>query len=160
MAAGEPYVETDGDRFLFETLSPDILLTRWFPGGVTGERPDEGEILPTIRFWRQSPGRDKPRQDGRRGRVLSTPTYIVVGLDRQRDVSDKVYGTLGGSLDPPEPYLRMGQRRIYDLLHGRTFQHGGFEFEAWCDPEYSITEPTKSNARDVQVGWWLHLNVQ
>ncbi len=160
MAAGQPYLESDGDTFLYETLSFDPLLKRWFPGGVTGEKPGEGALRPTIRYWRQSPGTDKPRQDGRMGRALSSPTYVLVCLDRQAGGSDKVYGTIGGKLTPRQPLLQMGQRRLYDLLHGRTFQHGGFEYEVSCNPEYSITEPTAQGTRDVQVGWWVRMNVQ
>lgn len=160
MAAGQPYVESDGDAFFYDTLSPDPLLSQWYPGGVLGEKPGEGALKQTIRFWRQSAGTDKPRQDGRQGRVLSMPTYIVVCLDRQTGGSDKVYGTLGSKMSPPQPLLKMGQTRLYDLLHGRTFQHGDFEYEVTCNPEYSITEPNKLGGRDVQVGWWVRLNVQ
>ena len=160
MASGKPYLESDGDAFLFDTLSADPLLKRWFPGGVLGEKPGEGEIKPMVRFWRQSPGTDKPRQDGRMGRVLSTPTYVVVGLDRQRLGADKVFGTLGGKQVPPKPWLKMGQARLYELLHGRTFSHGGFEYEVSCNPEYSLAEPNGQGGRDVQVGWWLRMTVQ
>jgi hypothetical protein len=158
--AGEPYLSTNGDAFLYETLGADPLLQRYCPGGVTGEKPADGDLVSVVRFWVQSAGRNKPRQDGALGRVLSTPTYIVVALDRQKTGSDKVFGSVGSQLSPPEPYLQLAQKRIYDLLHGRLLEAGGFTYEIDCFADYPLVEPTTQGWRDVHVGWWVRMLVQ
>lgn len=151
----------DVDRLLATVLGGDPALAVYVPAGVTASAPVEGGPRPVIRWWRAGGPPAVHVQDGRMGRAESRPRYVVCILDRQRGGQvDREYGSLGASMDPPQPYLELAYRRLAALLGSLQLTLNGFNWYVYTMDEYSDIEDLGQGDQDVSVGVIVQFSIQ
>ena len=153
MAAGQPYTASIFDRFLIDLVANDTLLSLYAPGGPWPEQPRNDGFRPVVRWWKQSAGDDTLRQDGAGGRAQSNPRYVICVLDVQNaEQADRIYGSEGARLQPPQPYMELCSLRLYSLLHGQSFSFEGYSIYFLAVHGYDVVASSAAGRVDVHAG--------